>query len=99
MRRRYASGIKPPLKIVCIQQTAAYKRHPMDTPSIIERLGGPAKTAEICGVSRAAVSLWRRVGIPPSRWQIIVTYARTNEIPGITFDSIQAARHSAQAVA
>lgn len=31
---------------------------------LIEKLGGNAKTAELCEVSKAAVSQWRHNGIP-----------------------------------
>jgi hypothetical protein len=34
---------------------------------IIEKLGGNAKTAELCEVSKAAVSQWRHNGIPKTQ--------------------------------
>jgi hypothetical protein len=34
---------------------------------VIEQLGGNAKTAELCDVSRAAVSQWRHNGIPKAQ--------------------------------
>ena len=68
----------------------------MDTTSIIDRLGGTKKMAEICGITQAAVTLWRRAGIPPPHWPAIVTYAKANEIDGVTFDAVQAARQSAR---
>jgi hypothetical protein len=71
----------------------------MDTPAIIDRLGGTSKTAEICGVTPAAVTLWKQTGIPPRHWRALVIYATTNSIDGITFDVVQSARHQSQGVA
>lgn len=71
----------------------------MDTDSIIDRLGGTGGTAAICGVSHPAVSVWRRRGIPPRYWKHVVDYAAENAIPGITWDTIQAARNMAREAA
>ena len=68
----------------------------MDTEAIIERLGGTGKTAAVCGVTAAAVTLWKRSGIPPAHWLAIATYAQDAGIPGVTFDAIQSARHAAR---
>jgi hypothetical protein len=68
----------------------------MDTAAIIDRLGGTKETAEICGVTPAAVTLWKRAGIPPSHWRAIVRYAETQAIAGVTFDAIQDARKAAK---
>lgn len=38
---------------------------------IIERLGGNAKAAEFCAVSRAAVSQWRHTGIPKMQMRFL----------------------------
>ena len=56
----------------------------------IERLGGRRRTAEVCGITPAAVSRWHRRGIPPRHRRNLVIYAATNAIPGITFDTVQA---------
>jgi len=61
---------------------------PMDTGSIIDRLGGARKTAEICKVTASAVANWRERGIPPRHWRTIVSEG----VDGITFDAIEAAR-------
>lgn len=43
-----------------------------ETPTeIIQRLGGPAKTAELCEISTQAVSQWRINGIPRARLQFL----------------------------
>lgn len=39
----------------------------MDTKTIIARLGGTAKTAELCQVTSGAVSQWIHDGIPRAR--------------------------------
>lgn len=38
---------------------------------LIEQLGGNAKAAELCEVSRAAVSQWRHNGIPKAQLKFI----------------------------
>lgn len=35
-----------------------------DPATVIAKIGGNAKTAELCGVTRGAVSQWLRNGIP-----------------------------------
>jgi hypothetical protein len=67
----------------------------MDTSSIINRLGGTKKAAEICGVSLPAVTYWRTVGIPPKHWPAIVAHAKEHGIDGVTFDAIETARRAA----
>ena len=39
----------------------------MDHSKIIDDLGGTAEVAVLCRVSMAAVSQWRKSGIPPAR--------------------------------
>ena len=39
----------------------------MDTKTIIKRLGGTTKTAELCQITPGAVSQWLDTGIPPAR--------------------------------
>lgn len=39
----------------------------MNADMIIDRLGGTVKAAQLCDVSKAAVSQWRRNGIPKAR--------------------------------
>lgn len=39
----------------------------MDAQTIISRLGGTAKTAELCQITPGAVSQWLHSGIPPAR--------------------------------
>jgi predicted transcriptional regulator len=39
----------------------------MDAKKIIDRLGGTAKTAELCDVTPGAVSQWIHSGIPAAR--------------------------------
>lgn len=69
----------------------------MDTSAIIDRLGGTKKTADICKVRPAAVTLWRATGMPPRHWETVVAHAKERGIDGITFDAIQAARQAARA--
>lgn len=38
---------------------------------VIEKLGGNAKTAELCEVSPAAVSQWRHNGVPKGQLKFI----------------------------
>lgn len=40
--------------------------------AIIDALGGTTKTAEICGVSAAAVSQWRKNGIPHAQLRFLL---------------------------
>lgn len=70
----------------------------MDTSSIIDRLGGTVSTARLCGVSSPAVSVWRQNGIPPMYWPLITRHAEAENIPGITWDTIEAARRMARGV-
>lgn len=43
-----------------------------ENPSeIIERLGGPTRTAELCEVTTQAVCQWRENGIPKARLQFL----------------------------
>jgi len=39
----------------------------MTASDIIDRLGGTGAVAELCRINPAAVSSWRRKGIPPAR--------------------------------
>lgn len=66
----------------------------MDTNAIIDILGGSAKTAKICRVSRAAVSLWKHRGIPPPRWETLIDHAKAKGIDGLTFVALQAAHRT-----
>ena len=68
----------------------------MDTEAIIDRLGGTKQTSLICGVTQPAVALWKKTGIPPAHWRAIVDYAEANRIPGVSYDTVQAARKSAK---
>lgn len=68
----------------------------MDTAAIIDRLGGVKKTATICGVTAAAVTLWKQGGIPPVHWQAVVNHAKAEDIDGVTFDAVQSARQAAK---
>lgn len=43
----------------------------MNDTEIIQRLGGPTKTAELCEVTTQAVSQWQRNGIPKARLQFL----------------------------
>lgn len=43
----------------------------MDDSKLIDKLGGTAKVAKLCEVSRAAVSQWRNDGIPRARLMFI----------------------------
>jgi hypothetical protein len=66
----------------------------METPDIIDRLGGVVRAAAICNVTKGAVTIWKRTGIPPRHWEPVVRYAREHGIPGITFDTVQEARRA-----
>ena len=61
----------------------------MDPHAIIKRIGGTKKTAEICHVSRPAVSQWTTNGIPRRHWESLILYTTKRQIPGITWDVIQ----------
>lgn len=43
----------------------------LEAIEVIENLGGNAKTAVICEVSRAAVSQWRHNGIPRAQLKFL----------------------------
>lgn len=45
----------------------------MDTNSVIDRLGGPGATAELCKITEDAVSKWAKNGIPPKHWATVVS--------------------------
>lgn len=52
----------------------------MDPNTIIENLGGTVKTAELCGLTKGAVSQWRKSGIPRG-WLKFIEVARPDAIP------------------
>jgi hypothetical protein len=64
----------------------------MTTPEIIEALGGRQAVAEITGSHPAAVSMWRRNGVPAKHWHVLVDHAVRAGIAGITFASLQATK-------
>ncbi|ALK96997.1 hypothetical protein AB595_04845 [Massilia sp. WF1] len=43
----------------------------MNATEIIQRLGGPTKTAELCEVTTQAVSQWQHNGIPKARLKFL----------------------------
>jgi hypothetical protein len=43
----------------------------MNATEIIQRLGGPTKTAALCEVTTQAVSQWQQNGIPKARLQFL----------------------------
>jgi hypothetical protein len=43
----------------------------MNAIEIIQRLGGPTKTAALCEVTTQAVSQWQQNGIPKARLQFL----------------------------
>lgn len=43
----------------------------MNATEIIQRLGGPTKTAALCEVTTQAVSQWQQNGIPKARMQFL----------------------------
>lgn len=49
---------------------------------IIEQLGGNARTAELCEVSKAAVSQWRHNGIPKAQRRFLKS-ARPELFPDV----------------
>lgn len=59
---------------------------------VIDQLGGNAKTAELCEVSKAAVSQWRHNGIPKAQRRFLKS-ARPElfpDEPGSTASNSQA---------
>lgn len=44
---------------------------PIDPAEIIERLGGNAKTAALCEVTKGAISQWLRNGIPRTQLKFL----------------------------
>lgn len=60
------------------------KRMRLSVDSIIERLGGPEKTAQLTGVGTEAVRKWRQArAIPPKHWPIIAREA------GVSLEDLQ----------
>jgi hypothetical protein len=49
----------------------AHKPLDREAIEIIEKLGGNAKTAEVCDVSPAAVSQWRHNGVPKTQLKFL----------------------------
>ena len=45
----------------------------MNTNGVINRLGGPRATAELCKITEDAVSKWDKNGIPTKHWPTIVS--------------------------
>lgn len=43
----------------------------MEANEIIKKLGGTKKAAELCGVSKGAVSQWRHNGVPRGHYNFI----------------------------
>lgn len=68
----------------------------MDASSIIERLGGTRKVAEITGAKRNAVSQWLRIGIPAKYWPALVKSVSDDSL---TFEQLQATKPAPQSAA
>jgi hypothetical protein len=70
----------------------------MDTETLVDMLGGPAKAGKICGVGTGAVLGWlkSRKSIPPWHWVAIMRHAEREKIPGVTYDAIREARRAAR---
>lgn len=47
---------------------------------IIDRMGGNAEVRRLCGVSSAAVSQWRRNGIPNARLQYLLELQKSQAL-------------------
>lgn len=61
-------------------------------PDIIAAFGGRQATALLTGAAPAAVTQWRRIGIPSRYWHVLVEEAQRRGIDGITFDALAASK-------
>lgn len=66
----------------------------MNPQTIISRLGGTAKTAELCQVTPGAVSQWLHSGIPPARLMFL-RLARPDVFEGLDAEDAEHLRESA----
>lgn len=53
----------------------------MDTSKIIKNLGGNNKVAELTGLSKSAISQWRKRKIPPA-WVLYLKRVRPSAFKG-----------------
>jgi integrase len=53
----------------------------MKVPEIIEKLGGRRSVSEITGAKPNAITQWRRKGIPPVYWHVLVKAAEERHVP------------------
>lgn len=62
---------------------------PYETPgAVIDALGGTSAVAVALRVGAPAVSLWRRNGIPATRFAALEALAASLEIPGVTMQAL-----------
>lgn len=62
------------------------------TAQIIEALGGRDAVAELTGTRPRTVEQWHRIGVPHKHFALLVCYARTHGLRGITYESLYAAK-------
>jgi len=61
----------------------------MTGAEIIEAFGGRQAIAVLTGADPAAVTQWRRNGIPAKYWHVLVDHARRLRLPGVTFEVLR----------
>jgi DNA-binding transcriptional regulator YdaS (Cro superfamily) len=64
----------------------------MDHSTIIDQLGGTYAVAHAVGCNPSNVSRWRKVGIPPERYPVIVKLARRHALAEVTLETLYAGR-------
>lgn len=62
------------------------------TAQIIEALGGRNAVAELTGARPRTVEQWLRIGVPHKHFALLVCYARTHAIRGVTYETLYAAK-------
>jgi hypothetical protein len=62
---------------------------------VIHAFGGLGALHELTGASRASCEQWKRNGVPPKYWHVLVAAATVRKIRGITFEALEATRVTA----
>lgn len=60
--------------------TSTKNASPAVSNELIDRMGGNAEVRRLCGVTSAAVSQWRRNGIPTARFQYLLEVQKTRAL-------------------
>jgi hypothetical protein len=67
----------------------------MNASDIIEALGGRTEIAALTTAKPNAVTQWRKAGIPPFYWHVLVRAAEEKKVSGISFETLAATRQVA----